>query len=353
MVPATSLPQKASVVVDDLFVVGPHNGAHRVALRAGLSVAVPLLLCVVTGHVRWSAFAAFGAFTSLYGRANTHAERLAMQASAACVLVGSVMAGLLVGLAPGTRWLIVLAGAVLACLASVVSDIFRWHPPGPLFPVFGLCVCASIPPSPANLLPAFLVASGSALFSMAVGYLGIFRQAGADLLVAPVRRSAWVVLGNAEQRRHLIRSFVAVTASGAIGTLMGGSHPYWAMVAAVAGISGRSMRARVTRAVHRLVGTLAGVAVAAPFLFMYPRGVWAVALIVLFQIGAELLVGRNYMLALLCVTPLALLMGQLAQEMPAWSIIVDRALETCIGAGVALVALFLVRDPRNRPMDKD
>ena len=336
-----------------MFTVGPHAGAHRVALRAGVCVAVPLLLLVLTDHIAWSAYAAFGAFTSLYGRANNHAERLGMQASAGFVLVTSVMLGILVGLMPETKWLIVVFGALLAVLASIVSDTFVWHPPGPLFPVFALSVCATIPPAPHNLLTGFLVATASALFSMVVGYVGVLRHPDAERFVPTLRRSAWVVLANPMLRRHLVRAFLAVTISGALGTLLGGQHPYWAMVAAVAGLSGRHMRARVTRALHRLVGTWLGVAVAAPFLLLYPRGVWAVVLIIAFQIGAELFVGRNYMVALLSITPLALLMGQLVHEVPVTGLLVDRALETLLGCAVALVVLYFVRDHRHSPMDRD
>ena len=49
----------------ELFTVRPHAGAHRVALRVGISVLVPLLLVVALGRPEWSIYAAFGAFTSL------------------------------------------------------------------------------------------------------------------------------------------------------------------------------------------------------------------------------------------------------------------------------------------------
>ncbi len=58
------------------------------ALRAGISVAVPLLAVFVAGRPEWSMYAAFGAFTSLYGRTRTGRARLVMQASAAAALVG-------------------------------------------------------------------------------------------------------------------------------------------------------------------------------------------------------------------------------------------------------------------------
>lgn len=56
----------------ELVRVNPSRGpAHLVALRAGISVLVPLTVVVLLGRLDWAAYAAFGAFTSLYGR-NSH-----------------------------------------------------------------------------------------------------------------------------------------------------------------------------------------------------------------------------------------------------------------------------------------
>ncbi|WP_020141999.1 hypothetical protein [Terracoccus sp. 273MFTsu3.1] len=75
---------------------GPHGGAHRVALRAGLSVLVPLLVLVLVGRVEWTPYAAFGAFTSLYGRNHTRPERAGMQVVAGGFLTLAVTLGVVV-----------------------------------------------------------------------------------------------------------------------------------------------------------------------------------------------------------------------------------------------------------------
>ena len=70
----------------DFFTVGPHAGAHRVAVRAAVSVFVPLLVLVVLDRPQWTMFPAFGAFTSLYARGQQHARRAGEQ-----IVVGSVL----------------------------------------------------------------------------------------------------------------------------------------------------------------------------------------------------------------------------------------------------------------------
>lgn len=72
------------------------------------------------------------------------------------------------------------------------------------------------------------------------------------------------------------------------------------------------------------------------------------ALIAALQIGAELLIGRNYALALLCITPLALAMGQLVAPRPVGPLLLDRALETVLGFLVAVLVMLVVVDPSTR-----
>lgn len=87
---------------------------------------------------------------------------------------------------------------------------------------------------------------------------------------------------------------------------------------------------------HR-VALRAGVSVLVPLL-----------VIAALQVGAELLVGRNYGVAMLCVTPLALLMGQAAQPRPPAELLFDRGVETIIGAVVGVVVVLAAHRLRSR-----
>jgi len=333
--------------------LGPHKGAHRVALRAGISVLVPLLLLVLLGRAEWTPYAAFGAFTSLYGRTHRHAERTGMQAIAGLALVVSVTLGVAVSLAPGSRWLVVPVGALLAAWGSLTSDAYRWHPPGPLFLVFGLAVCAMVPAEPIDLLIAPVVASASAAFSLLVGHVGVLRDPRGWVrpsLPAPRFRDALEPIG---ARAHLLRYVVALSAAGAVATALGWEHPYWAMVAAVVVLAGPDLASRLVRGLQRMLGTLLGIGVAAAVLARSPhQGVWAVVVIAALQVLAELFVGRNYALALLFVTPLALMMGQLIAPAPTGPLLRDRLLETVLGAVIAIAVLMVVPDrlPRHRAL---
>lgn len=71
----------------------------------------------------------------------------------------------------------------------------------------------------------------------------------------------------------------------------------------------------------------------------------------LLQALAELLVGRNYALALVAITPLALLMVHLAAPAPTSQLLADRGIETVIGVLVGLAVGYLtwVRGRRDSP----
>jgi uncharacterized membrane protein YccC len=326
------------VAAKELVRLQPTPGAHRVALRAGVSVAVPLLTVLALGHPEWSLYAAFGAFASLYGRNHVHLSRLAMQASAGAALTGAVALGVLVGAAPSRQWLAVAVAALVAALGTMLSAAQDWHPPGPLFLVFGFGAAASFPHRVDEVPVAVLVAGLTGAFALLVGNVGAFvrRQRSAPARLAPV----WTW--------QPARLALAVGIAATLATLAGIGHPYWAVVAAAAPLSARGLRHQLLRASHRIVGTLLGLVVSAVLLALGLSPVATVLVVVVLQIVTELVVGRNYGLAMLFITPMALLMGQIAAPQPARDLLVDRGVETAIGAAVAVAVVLLEERLRRR-----
>lgn len=322
--------------------VSPSAGAHRVALRAAISIALPLAVLWLSGHVAWSMYAAFGAFTSLYGRDGAYRARLRMQLQAGAALVLAVTAGTAIGCSPDRRWLAVPVVGACAFGGSLLADRLRWHPGGPLFVVFGAAALGSHAATPGQVPLAFAVAAGAALFAVAIGTAGRLRGrrgllrpatsrcAEAAAAVPAGARSGW-------QWTQAGRLSAAVLAAGAAATAIGIGHPYWAMVAAVAAVTGADTTARLTRAIHRVAGTLAGVVLAAVILAPHLPVAALIVMVGLLQFATELVVGRNYALAVLFLTPLALTMGTLGQPAATWPLLHDRAIETVLGAVIGTV----------------
>lgn len=330
-----------------LFAFGPYNGAHRVAIRATISTLVPLLVLLLLGHSEWSAWAAFGAFTSLYGRNRVHLPRIVMQSTAAGVMVAAVGIGSLVATLPAPVWPMIVGGAIFAGLISIVSDAEDWHPPGPLFALFAFSGSASIPDTTlADAGVATLVAFASAVFAVLIGSASTaWRRVRRQPPPAhePVVRSYRLSPGRRVRLRRVARYAISVVLAGSIATLLGIGHPYWAMVSAVVPIGSGTFAAGLARGTHRIVGTTVGVLLAAAALVLQPSDLVIVLLVAACSFGVELLVGRNYGIAMVFVTPLALLAVHLATPTPVEQLLVDRLVESIIGALIGIGVGFATR----------
>ncbi|MEV7693552.1 FUSC family protein [Microbacterium sp. NPDC089189] len=327
-----------------LVAVAPHRGAHRVALRAAVSIAVPLLVLWGLGRLDLSIYASFGAFAALYGRADAFGDRIRMQAAAALTLIGAMLIGTALSVVGAPAAVRVLVVALVAAVVTLVAAAGRWHPPGALFAVFAAGACATLPATAASFAAVLIVAGAGALFALLLTVALAALRGG----LRDGRRIARARLG-----ATAVEMAIAVGAGSALAGLAGlallGTHWYWAMVAAVAALGGASVTARVVRGFQRLLGTVVGILLAAGLLALHLPPLLIIAAAVLLQVGAELFVGRNYGIAMVFVTPLALLMIELAVPADPALLIRDRILDTLVGVAIGtVVAVLSARVRRGR-----
>lgn len=334
-----------SEMLRSLVAFGPSNGAHRIASRAALSVVLPLLVLDATGHLSWTMYAAFGAFTSLYGRERVAAYRVRLQLVAGAWMSGCVSAGALIASSGHRDWLAVPAAAAVAAAAAYRSSVEGWHPPGSLFQVFGIAAVASIPGRLADVVPALLVSAATALFAVALGNAGAWiRKARHIDRVGPGAPIGGSITGAG---RSAVLAGLGVLLAGGVANGLAIGRPYWAMVSAVVPLAAHALSGQLVRGAHRLVGTALGLVVAWALLALDLRGAAAILAVGMLQALAELIVGRNYALALLFITPLALLMGNVVHPVPTGPLLADRAVETVIGVAIGVMIGWVVR-PRSR-----
>ncbi|MFJ4232414.1 FUSC family protein [Cellulosimicrobium cellulans] len=141
---------------------------------------------------------------------------------------------------------------------------------------------------------------------------------------------------------------VAGLVAGGVAAVAGLGHGAWATMGSTAVLQGESARHAVMRALQRGAGTVAGALLAWPLLAA-PLGFWGTAaVVVVLQTVTETVVSRHYGLAMLTITPMALLMTSLAHPADPAAAALDRALDTVLGAVVGVLAVVLVH-PRTRP----
>lgn len=334
--------------------IGPHRGDHRVAARVAISIGVPLLVLWALGRLDLSMFAAFGAFASLYGRFDEYSDRIRMQLAAGITLLGAMVIGTSLAVTDTPEPLRVLAVAVVAAAGTAIADVFRWHPPGALFLVFAAGATTTLP-STSTAFPGLALAGGGAVaFSLlTTSFFALLRGGVRRRITCPVPASA---PAQPVLYRQVAATSLMVGAgtllAGVAGSVLIGTHWYWAMVAAVAALGGPHVKARVVRGLQRLVGTLVGIVLATGLLALELPPLATIAAAVLCQVGAELFVSRNYAIAMIFVTPLALLMVDLAVPADAAELLRDRVLETVIGVAagglIAVLSVLLQRVLRSR-----
>lgn len=140
----------------------------------------------------------------------------------------------------------------------------------------------------------------------------------------------------------MLRIVVAAGAAVVISAPLGIERTYWVFVAAVAIVQNVvHLRLTALRAAHRVLGTLLGVCLFALIAIFEPGGVALALLMAGLQFVIELLVTRNYGLALTLITPLALIISTYGADQDVVSIVRERTIDTVLGAGIA-VAIILV-----------
>src|SRR4051794_21082651 len=204
----------------------PANGDHLAALRVALSVAVPSLLLLAAGRTDLIIYAVFGALTGMYGRVEPHQLRLRHQGQGALVLLTGVAVGVMLSINHIHSWWLVSVEATLAGVGSVYSDRVRLKPNGPFFGILALGACASVPTA-VPWYGAMLIAAGSSVFSILIGFSGWVRRRSWEPGATrnpPSRSTA----KRRELSLHAARYVLAVGAAGTVGVLSGSGHPHWA-----------------------------------------------------------------------------------------------------------------------------
>ncbi|MFY9679660.1 FUSC family protein, partial [Glutamicibacter protophormiae] len=139
---------------------------------------------------------------------------------------------------------------------------------------------------------------------------------------------------------YILTAGIAGALANIVGSRLEAGHNYWAMVAAVVPLVGHTTKLRLHRGVHRVLGTLVGLVLMALLIVLNPPLWLLLALIGFFQFMAEMLVMRNYFMAQIFVTPLALV-GVSVMSGLSTALLYDRMVETVIGSLVGIFGVLL------------
>ncbi len=322
----------------------------RIALIAGfqasLAVLIALVLTLLSPWPELVGFPALGALAALFGRFAPLPRRRRIVAVCALLLLAAVLLPTLASLLGANQWQLVLVLALVAGLSTVA--VSRWDLGGPGAVIIVFAAGAALHPVATwqELAARLAATAAGGLLAWVVCWL-------TDGLRAKEMRALKFPAVRIPPLSHQCIAGARIAAGAAAAALLawaaGAQHPAWAATGATAVMQGSHLHVTMNRALQRLGGTVVGACLVWVFLAQQPP-LWAIVVaVIVFQFLTEVIIGFNYALGQITVTPMALLMTLLAsQSSLAGHMPVERVLDTLLGAavGIALAVLFSSADDR-------
>ena len=310
----------------------------RIFAIAGFQSALAVLLAIVaTNFSPWPemvGFASIGALAALFGRFSTVQRRMRIVVICALLLALGVLVPSLASWAGALPWMMVLALALVAGASTVAVSWWGLGGPGAVIIVFAAGAAYHPVDGGAEVLARLM----ATLFGgvMAAGTCLVTDRWRAPELKAlrlpPVHVPPW-----SHQWIAAVRITACAGLAAWIAFMAGWHHPAWAAIGAVSVMQGGHLHVTMNRALQRMAGTVVGSFIVWAMLAQQPSFWVVVAAIVLFQFLTEVIIGYNYALGQITVTPMALLMTYLASPAVVASMPVERVLDTILGAALGIV----------------
>ena len=149
------------------------------------------------------------------------------------------------------------------------------------------------------------------------------------------------------------RVLVAALIAAGVSWALGGDRPFWAITAASV-IVQPNLLLTWRKAPPRALGALVGVwlyALIAPVAQI--DLIVAAILVIVLNTLTEAFIARNYFIAQVFVTPLALLMSQFGGQLSSSELIWERSVDTVVGVVAGVLASFLIRNGHLRRHAKE
>jgi len=315
------------------------RNASLAGLQSAAAAAIALPLVYLSPWSHLIGYAALGTLVALFGRYAPARARNRI------LLLATLTQTLAVFVMSATGWLGMALAAKLLLLTLACGIFFfvavagRFGPPGPLIFIFAAGAAMRNPTSLLDVLERSAITAAVALLAWAIcAATEHFRHhppredppppspahSSPDLLIASTR------------------SAVAAGIAAFTSYAFGAAYPFWAAMGALAVLQGAHLHIGMNRALQRMAGTVAGAILVWLILAQNPS-FWVVfAILVVLQYVTEVIIGFNYGLGQILVTPMALLMTRLAVPgVDGTAMVSERILDTLLGAAIGITIAVL------------
>ncbi|MET0437372.1 MAG: FUSC family protein [Devosia sp.] len=315
------------------------RNAALAGLQASVAIAVAIPLAFASPWPHLVGFAALGALAALFGRFAPEKGRGQIVLWAAiCQTSGVGVMSLVVWLGASPE----LQLALLALLSGVfffISATGRFGPPGALIFIFAAGAAMGTVDGWQVVVERVAATGGVAILAWQICLATeIFRHKATEERPLPVEP--------ARPLSHRLTAATRIAVGAGIAALvthaMGAAHPAWAAMGAVAVIQGSHLHISMNRALQRMMGTVIGALAVWLVLQLDPSVTMVVVLLIGLQFATEVVIGANYGLGQVLVTPMALLMSHLAAPQAGAGIAPERVFDTLVGVSIGMVIAVLL-----------
>ncbi|ABD07661.1 conserved hypothetical protein [Rhodopseudomonas palustris HaA2] len=323
-----------------LVTINPSDRPWQMPASVALAAGLPMLIGAYFDHLDYGLISSLGGMAFLYLPRTPLHHRMAAMMAASFGFLACYTVGLVVHLLP---FLLVPALTFVAIMVTMVCRFYRVGPPGSLFFVMAASIAAYTPSDLMQVpLKVGLFAMGSLLATLiALVYTLYVSRIRDPLPIEPLAQADFdvVVLDS-------VLIGCAVGVSLALAQALQLERPYWVPVSCLAVIQGLSVRAIWNRQLHRILGTVLGLVIAAGLLSL-PLEKWSIAFLVLgLSFVIEIAVIRHYGFAVIFITPLTIFLADaatLGHGIPV-EIIEARLIDTVLGCLVGFFGGILLHN---------
>lgn len=316
----------------------------QMPFAAALCIGLPLLAGVYVGHMNYGLAGSLGGLSFLYLPRTPMSHRMVALMACAFAMCACFTLGLVSQFAASAMIVVLMA---LTMLVMMVVRFYGLGPPGGLIFMMAAAIAASTPVQPAQVPMMVGLMTLGALLSWLIAFfysLQVLRvRAPQPVPALPTPTFDTVIF-----EPVVIGLFVGLSLLLAHVLLL--PRAYWVPVSCLAVIQAPSLRAVWDRQLHRIIGTCAGLLLAWGLLLL-PIDRWGMALTMMgLMFIVETLIVRHYALAVVFITPMAILLAEVATlgQGSVTELIRARLLDTLLGCAVGLFGGWCLYQPRFR-----
>ncbi|WP_296059848.1 FUSC family protein [uncultured Amphritea sp.] len=329
--------------IKPLFELSDHKRPLGFLAVSAFSVTLPALVGAWLDQFSTAILACMGGLVILYMRQTNLSRRMMILATCAFGFALSFALGVL------TSFDQYLSAATLTLTVFLVTAICRFYalpPPGMLFFIVVACLARTLPFD----------------LSMAAERTGILMFGAMSACLLALIYSIYQVYISKDYvnrpTEEVDNNIVAITIESLVISLfVGGGYllaimadldnPYWVPISTAAIMQGATFRAVWHRNVHRIIGTTIGMGIAWVIFSLAP-GPWELALLIfVLSFFIEILITRNYGLAVLFITPLTVIFADITiTGTDTGQLMLSRLLDIILGCFIGLVGGWVIHHPQ-------